>query len=425
MGKEIKNTSFENGIKESFCDFSHPPVPAVWSRIEANLHRRRKIVLFSRLAAAATFLLLFGISGWMFYHNSSPNSTPLTITESKSQPNIPERIQPVVTETNQETVVIESGTEKPTMITHPLSPKTEKTGTTKLIIESDSLAEELDVEIALSEPVSSEETEAPMLEDIKTESENSEIGAAEQNLEALKEFDLLLQKDDFLAEKPMEKNWQLGLSYGTIGGNAEGDPATTYESTSADFTQDLFSTELAAETKRFEDLENTTHSHPITIGFLVNRALSGKWGLETGLLFTKLKTSASTNPVNNSYTEYISEMLYVGIPLSVRFTIVDGRKFGMYASQGLVLEKGVKTRYNSYTYLSDELTDSQTSSYTAQGVQLSSLTALGVEYKLSNLLSIYLQPGFQVFFLNETQPFNIRSSSPFWPSVQTGLRFKL
>lgn len=425
MGKENKNTSFENGIKESFNDFSYSPVPAVWSRIEAGLQRRRRLVFFTRLAAAAAFLLLFGISGWMFYRNSTVELTQPALVLKELETVVPEATNPVNVDLTPEANSLKSVTEKPTVVAHSFNPKNEITGTSKLIVESDLLPEESDIRIALSEPVTSEESVEPKLADIKAEAENAEIGTVEQNLEALKEFDLLLQKDDFLAEKPKEKGWQLGLGYGTTAGNSENDPSISYESTSANFTQDYFSNELAAETKRFEDLENTSHSHPISIGIMVNKALSEKWGLESGLLFTRLKTTASKNPVNTAYTEYVSEILYLGIPLSVRFSIIKGRRFGLYASQGFLLEKGVKTWYSTNNYYNGQLTDSQSTSYTAEGVQLSSLTSLGVEYKLGDLISIYLQPGFQIFFLNETQPYNIRSSSPFWPSVQTGLRFQL
>ncbi|MBE0637891.1 MAG: hypothetical protein IH598_05175 [Bacteroidales bacterium] len=424
MGKENKNTSFENGIKESFNDFSYPPVPAVWSRIEAGLQRRRRLVFFTRLAAAAAFLLLFGISGWMFYRNSTVEITQPALVLKELETVVPEANNPLNVDATPEASSLKSVTEKPTVVVHSSSPKNEITGTSKLIVESDHLLEESDIRIALSEPGTSEDAE-PMPADVKAEAESTEIGATEQSLQALKDFDLILQKDDFVADKPKGKGWQLGLGYGTTTGYTESDPSVSYESNSANFNQDYFSNELAAETKRFEDLENTTHTHPITIGITVNKALSAKWGIETGLLFTRLKTTASTNPVNNAYTEYVSEILYIGVPLSVRFSIISGRKFGLYASQGLVLEKGVKTWYSTNNYYSGELTDSQSTSYTADGMQLSSLTSLGVEYKLGDLISIYLQPGFQIFFLNETQPFNIRSSSPYWPSVQTGLRFKL
>ncbi len=423
MGKEQEYTNFESGLQDSFREFEYAPAPAIWSRVEAGLHRRRKIVLFTTLAAAATLLLLFGISGWMFYRNMMIDLSPAIVSKQEIKP-APE----------QKTIADQLST-TPAKTTPKINPERKSTAIQppdpgkKMMVaeltESAAFVQDGSKEEYLSEmqTINPEESE-PMPDDAPVKIEKKEAPATDYSTEDLSLFDLTLY-DDYPDEKSKEKSWKLGLGYGTTSGNSEGNPSISYESNSANFTDDYFSNELAAETKRFEDLENTSHAHPITIGILVNKALSETWSLETGLLFTKLKTTASTNPVNNSYTEYISEILYIGVPLSVRFSIISKRRFGLYASQGLVLEKGVKTWYSTNNYHNGELTDSQSTSYTAEGVQLSSLTSLGVEYKLSDLISIYLQPGFQVFFLNETQPFNIRSSSPFWPSVQTGLRFQL
>jgi hypothetical protein len=424
MRKEIKNTSFENGIKESFSDFSYPPVTAVWSRVEAGLQRRRKIILFTQLAAAATFLVLFGISGWMFYRNMMIDIAPATLSEQEIQPFIEqESIADQLTPAHDATPSL-INPKRETIAKQPSPP-----GNRIMVADltkSAAPVQDKSKEESLSEikTVYPEESE-PQPAEVPVKIDKKEAPATVYSTEALSLYDLTLYDDDYPDEKQKDKSWQLGLGYGTTAGNTESDPAASYRSNSANFTGDYFSTELSAETKRFENLENTTYSHPISIGIMVNKSLSEKWGLETGLLFTRLKTTASTNPVNNAYTEYVSEILYIGVPLSVRFSIISKRRFGLYASQGLVLEKGVKTWYSTNNYHNGELTDSQSTSYTAEGVQLSSLTSLGVEYKLSDLISIYLQPGFQVFFLNETQPFNIRSSSPFWPSLQTGLRFQL
>jgi hypothetical protein len=430
MEKEQEHTNFESGLKDSFREFEYAPAPAVWSRVEAGLHRRRKIVLFVTLAAAATFLLLFGISGWMFYRNMMIDLVPATVLKQEIKPvpeqkaiadqlpATPDKTTPKINPEHKSTAEQPSTPEKKI-------PEAEFTKTLASVQEESKeeiLSEgEIQSEMQTINPEESELLPA----DVPVKIENREEPATDYSTEALSLFDLTLYDDDYPDEKSIEKSWQLGLGYGTTSGNSEGNSSISYESNSANFTGDYFSNELAAETKRFEDLENTSYSHPISIGIMVNKALSEKWGLETGLLFTRLKTMASANPANNIYTEYVSEILYIGVPLSVRFSIISKRRFGLYASQGLVLEKGVKTWYSTNNYFNGVLTDSQSTSYTAEGVQLSSLTSLGVEYKLSDLISIYLQPGLQVFFLNETQPFNIRSSSPFWPSVQTGLRFQL
>jgi len=411
-------------MKESFRDFECAPAPVVWSGIEARLHRRRKIVLFTTFAAAASFLLLFGISGWIFFHNLTNDPAAPALTEQTLHPVIEQKIN----EDSRPAVPVETTMQSPPKqaipAKHTLLADNENI-VADLTETNSSTFNESAPESLLGKDSFAQAESASSPEDIVEKPEKKEDQEANYSTETLTLYDLTLYDDDYPAGKSKEKSWQLGLGYGTTTGGSVSDPAVSYEANSADFSEDYFSSELSAETKRFEDLENTTHSQPISVGIMANKALSKRWGLESGLLFTRLKTRATTNPDNNSYTEYVSEILYLGIPVTARFSIVSGRRFGLYASQGLVLEKGIKTWYSTNSYSSGVLTDSHTSSYTVEGVQLSSLTSLGADYKFSDLISIYLQPGFQVFFLNETQPYNIRSSSSFWPSIQTGLRFQL
>jgi hypothetical protein len=167
------------------------------------------------------------------------------------------------------------------------------------------------------------------------------------------------------------------------------------------------------------------HSQPITFGVLVYRSFSENWGIESGLLYTRLKSSSRTNLQNDEYTLYSSELNYIGLPVSIRLNMVQGRRFGMYLSQGAVIEKAIRVRYTTKMFISEDLNSTEQGVYMAEGVQVSSLTALGFEFRLTKLLSIYAQPGLQVYFLNQTQPYNIRSSSAIWPSLQTGLKFQL
>lgn len=424
MGKEIKNTSFENGIKESFSGFTYPPAPAVWSKVEAGLHRKRRILLYTRLAAAASFLFLFGISGWIFYQNISVEQAPAALSQKQIKPVIEQKeIAGSLPQTTSKTRQQELP--EPVIQAEQNFDNENEVIIANLFEANSTANDDSKVGNPAQEEKLAEAESANSTGDVAVKTVKNEEPAANHSTETLTLYDQTLYDDNLPEEKSKEKSWKLGVGYGTTAGNSGSDPAVSYESNSANFSEDYFSSELSAETKLFEDLENTTHSHPISVGIMINKSLSDKWGLESGLLFTRLKTRATTNPENNSYTEYVSEIFYLGLPITVRFSIINGRRFGLYASQGLVLEKGVSVKYYTNTYSNNVLTDNHTSSYTADGVQLSSLTAAGLEYKFNDLMSIYLQPGFQVFFLNQTQPYNIRSSSSFWPSIQTGLRFQL
>jgi hypothetical protein len=426
MTEKNEHTGFEKGFQESFGDFMQLPDPAVWSRIEAGLQRKKRVILFARFATAASLLLLFSVTGWLVFRTSDPAlmHPPMVSHQTETEVSEIEAIEIPETAVAEADQYIKAVPGTKNELAQTIEPGKAQPVLPQVIEAEPVLAD-------ISDPQPSPETPIADYTDDVTILDPTEIAVqsqpeiAEQKLPTLEEIERMLAPEEFLPEKAEARNWQLALGYGTIQGQAVTDPSVSFDASNANFGQDPFSAKLSTETRQFESVETTNHSQPITLGFLINRNFSDSWGIETGLLFTRLKTTTTTNIINDEYTEYGSELFYVGIPASIRLNMIRGRRFGMYISQGAVLEKGVRTRYYSNHYAFDALKGSEDESYVAEGVQISSLTALGFEFRLTDLISIYAQPGLQVFFLNQTQPYNIRSSSAIWPSLQTGLKFQL
>ena len=417
MNEKNTHNSFEKGLREAFHGFSRQPDPALWGRIDAALQRRKRIVLFARLSAAASLLLLFSIGAWFVFHQTETDtaSHPLAVLEAHDT--IPERISaddPDILKESVPEIRTELAEASPKRIKETISHKPEQAETPK------ASPGEIVAETTLADPV--EEIIPSTHLELPAETEPA---LAEQPRPVIIESDPLYQLEDFLPEKAEEKKWQLALGYGTIQGQAVSDASESYKQQTANFGADPFSSKISRETSQFSSIENTVHAQPITLGLIINRNFSGVWGIETGILFTRLKTISTTSTVNDEYTKYGSEILYLGLPASVRLNMIRGKRLGMYISQGAVIEKGVRTRHYSRHYIFNEPLHLHSETYMADGVQISSLTAIGFEFRLSGLLSLYAQPGLQVFFLNQTQPYNIRSSSAIWPSLQTGLKFQL
>lgn len=423
MNKHNEHTGFEKGLRESFNDFSFMPDPAVWNRIEAGLQRKKRLVLYTRIAVAASLLLLFSVTGWLIFRTQDHGiiQQPIVLVEQE----LKETKETTTGSSTDKEIIAEpaSGIDKTlakerVAVKEPAKPalsplKVEEQttlGTSPGLELKTDLAEETDTLPAPVQEALPEETK-PVL--------------AEQKLPTLDEIQRLLHPEEFLPEKTSSGSWQLAMGYGTIQGQAISDPSMAYDNTSANFGQDPYSSKISRETSQFSSVENTSHSQPITFGLLVTRNFSDTWGFETGLLYTMLKTTSYTNIVSNEYTRYTSELYYLGIPVSIRLNMIKGRRLGMYISQGAILEKGVRVRYTTNIYASEVLKSKEEGIYMAEGVQVSSLTAIGFDLRLSKRMSLYAQPGLQVFFLNKTQPYNIRSSSAIWPSLQTGLKFQL
>lgn len=409
-------------MKETFSGFSFSPDPAVWDRIEAGLQRKRRLILYSRVAVAATLLLLFSVTGWLIFTNpDTGNINPPIVKVEKEAPQQDEITTPEIISTPKHESVSEPVLADKVSTAQPMQPAKKELADKSAVAQTDLFtATDNDHQPELAE--TGETPSEPLQETIP---EDKKPVLAEQKLPTLDEIQHLLQLEEFLPEKSSSSNWQLAMGYGTIQGQAISDPSMTYDQTTANFGQDPFSSKISRETSQFSSVDNTTHSQPITLGVLVTRNFSDTWGIESGLLYTMLKTTSHTNIVSNEYTLYTSELYYLGIPVSIRLNMIKGRRLGMYISQGVVLEKGVRVRYTTNIYASDVLKSKEEGIYMAESFQVSSLTAIGFDLKIAKRFSIYAQPGLQVFFLNQTQPYNIRSSSAIWPSLQTGLKFQL
>ena len=109
-------------------------------------------------------------------------------------------------------------------------------------------------------------------------------------------------------------------------------------------------------------------------------------------------------------------MHYVGIPVNAYYDIVSARKVRFYVYGGGEVEFCVS---NKYTLYSDIETVHRS---TVNNPQWSVGAGLGVEFRLSDHLGLYLDPSARYYFHCD-QPKNVRTERPFMANFDAGLRF--
>jgi len=223
-------------------------------------------------------------------------------------------------------------------------------------------------------------------------------------------------------QRPM---WDLALGYGIASGADFSNQSNALTEAGRGYTHDDFTAAVANETSYFEEIENTIHDAPLSFGFLVNKNINLRFTFETGITYTKLKYRVKTDELEPYYREYRNELNYIGIPAGLRYSLLWKRKFEVYALQWAVIEKGISGVWHTDIYSNDQLESTESNRHKIRGVQLSSVTGIGIQYSLRQNIHLFGQGGVQVFFLNQTQPYNLRSTHKAWPSVQTGLRMSL
>ena len=94
---------------------------------------------------------------------------------------------------------------------------------------------------------------------------------------------------------------------------------------------------------------------------------------------------------------------YIGVPMNLGYRLWVSRRFGMYLSAGATIEKMLD----------------------ASPWQFSLNTAAGVDYQLTDRLSLYAEPGVGYYFSNRSSIPTVYQHRPFNFDLSLGVRFDL
>ena len=166
---------------------------------------------------------------------------------------------------------------------------------------------------------------------------------------------------------------------------------------------------------------NAVHHRTSRFGVTFGATLGRRWGVESGLYFTTLKSSyASESGTARSTTE--REMHYIGFPLHAQYKIWWHRGFSVYGLAGPMFETAYRTRTTTVQTLGDNrnyatdrtnIRDSRWSLQAGAGAQLDLLPGF----------SFFLQPSLSWHIPNGSELENAYSEHPFAPEFFFGVRF--
>jgi len=170
-----------------------------------------------------------------------------------------------------------------------------------------------------------------------------------------------------------------------------------------------------------EDDVNQISAHfstPISAGFNVQKEFNKWLSVGASLTYTLLRGEYQVHTADKSYVVN-QNTHYIGIPVSVYFRAVNTPHLTVYAVGGGALDKAVADEYIC------QLNDVATRQYVpVQGFQLSVYGGLGIEYKWSEWMGIYIEPTISHYFENN-QPKSIRTIQPTQFKMELGIRFRI
>ncbi|MBR5039138.1 MAG: porin family protein [Prevotella sp.] len=148
--------------------------------------------------------------------------------------------------------------------------------------------------------------------------------------------------------------------------------------------------------------QHVHHRQPIRVGLSLRYRLDDRWGVESGLLYTHLSSDITTT-VDGATTITEQRLNYIGLPLNISYELWKNRNFGLYVSAGGTIEKQLE----------------------ASPWQFSLNGAAGAEYKLTDIFSLYAEPGLGYYFKDGSSTPTIYQDRPLNFNLSFGLRFNI
>ena len=232
-------------------------------------------------------------------------------------------------------------------------------------------------------------------------------------------FDILNPDADLVKLAPQKERGRLAL---VAGGNMESNASPSRSRFSGRRVS-----AMQPKTGVTEHGDNSSYGIPLTLGIGLKWHFTPHLALGTGIGYSYLSRSFT-----GTYTEMNGSVLvrqetadidngihYLGVPLNLYYQFTDTRPVQFYAFTGLTLEKGLQNRYRIKAATGDILYHES-----VDGIQLSFALGIGVGFRLTDHISLYLDPSLR-YYLENGQPKSIRTAQPLMMSVEAGLRFDL
>ena len=149
-------------------------------------------------------------------------------------------------------------------------------------------------------------------------------------------------------------------------------------------------------------ITNIRHRQPVRLGLSFRYRLDDRWSIESGLLYTRLSSDITTT-VDSVTTTTEQRLNYIGLPLNISYELWKSRHFGFYVTAGGTIEKSLNTSPWQFSFNG----------------------AVGAEYKLTDDLSLYAEPGLGYYFKDGSTTPTIYQDHPLNFNLSFGLRFNL
>lgn len=405
----MKKNEFDIQVRNLLQNAQESVSPSVWEGVQAGLARKRRAAAFWRWtgAVAAAAAVLGGVV-LLWPADRQEHSNPIIIlaeTPSEDLMEVPavqeellpagETVAPSTSQVNRP-VRLAQVAKKPAA-----APVAQETA---LVQESVPVQDAAPVqEASPTKDATSVQEVAPVRETASQPRENDQVL-----------FNQLAYEEE--SKYNAGKGWSLAVS-----GNLEDKRRNTLSS----YTATRYSAPpLSATEGIYNESPEVSFSLPFSVGVGLDWQFAKHWAVGLGLRYTNLSRTFVGDYVGDGYrlpqTDIDNHQHWLGIPVNVYYAFVNTSRWRVHVFTGGSMEFLVDNDYLVHGTQKDI-------HYHQRGTrpQFSAGLGLGVEFKITPWLGVYLDPSFRYYFRPDLQPRSLRTIQPLRFDIEAGLRFSL
>ena len=163
------------------------------------------------------------------------------------------------------------------------------------------------------------------------------------------------------------------------------------------------------------------HYMPIIFSLALKYKLNNRFGLETGLSYSRLRSDFEMGTNGNTINEQ-QTIHYLGIPVKGLCNMYTGKAWSLYGSLGVTTEIPVYSPFNTNYYLHGVLQVTDKTTLHAPW-QWSVGTGLGLQYNLTPRIGLFAEPSLQYYIPTGSDIETYRTEHPFMFTLPLGIRF--
>lgn len=180
--------------------------------------------------------------------------------------------------------------------------------------------------------------------------------------------------------------------------------------------------DVEGPTDEVEVEEKARHHMPLVIGLSVNKSLTPRWSIGTGLRYTFLQSDFQTESKLGS-KKTVQRIHYVGVPIKLNYRILTHNGFTLYGQGGGALDIPVHGIQFIQSFSQQSGETNKDKFHIHAPVQWSVEGGFGVQYQFTPSVSLYAEPSIRYYFDLDSDIRTIRQENQVEFTIPIGLRF--